>query len=71
MGVRDPWISVLYSKIGCEKYIFQDFISVRVCVCAYVHMYMCSWGVEVGVPIVMLGAVGEYENSTERDIMQV
>ena len=24
--------------------------------CAYVHMYMCSWGVELEIPVVMLGA---------------
>ena len=54
MGYEIP--GVQYSKVGCEKYIFQDFISVSACVCAYVHMYMCSWGVELEIPIAMLGA---------------
>ena len=43
-------------KYVVRSIFFQDFISVRVCVC--ICMYVCVFvgGVEVEIPIVMLGA---------------
>ena len=53
MGYEIPGFQ--YSKIGWEKYNFSSFYQCEG-LCAQIHIYMCSMGVEVGVPIVMLGA---------------